>query len=429
MGRNRKDSLDPDRYLLCLNGNYYYRRRTPVELRDVDPRGHTVKLSLKTDDLARARSFRDFYEKADDELWASMIDGGDAELARGRYQAAIQRAKALGFSYKPASEVATDQIDAILERVESLAGRNVPKPVVQAVLGTVEMPAVKISKAFEVYRDKIVPHQLRSKSAGQRKRWTNVKHLAVKHFMEIVGDLDIEKIGRDDARKYYDHWMEKIAPKVGKPSHSPDTGKRRVGDLRVLYREYFAHLGDKDRDNPFDGLTFKRKGGKRRKRLAFDHDWIVGTILRPGALAGLNEEARGVLLMVADIGARPSEICNLIPERILLKHKIPHLKIEPDDDPDAPREIKTESSIRFVPLTGLALEVMKKHPHGFPRYRDKEDTLSATLNKYLRENKLAPTENHSVYSLRHSFEGASSEAPTIYRRALLRWRSRRAPSR
>jgi integrase len=56
---------------------------------------------------------------------------------------------------------------------------------------------------------------------------------------------------------------------------------------------------------------------------------------------------------------------------------------------------------------------MKLLPEGFPRYRDKSSNLSATLNKYLLENNLRPTANHSVYSLRHSFKDrlVAVEAP------------------
>jgi hypothetical protein len=46
---------------------------------------------------------------------------------------------------------------------------------------------------------------------------------------------------------------------------------------------------------------------------------------------------------------------------------------------------------------------MKLRPQGFPRYRDKASNLSAEVNKYLLENGLRPTEDHSLYSLRHSF--------------------------
>lgn len=102
MGRHRKSSRDPDRYLLCLKGNYYYHRRVPTEVRDIDERGDTVKLSLKTDDVGLARVLRDMYERADDELWSSMIAGDVAQLAHERYQAAAQQAKAIGFLYRTA---------------------------------------------------------------------------------------------------------------------------------------------------------------------------------------------------------------------------------------------------------------------------------------------------------------------------------------
>jgi integrase len=56
---------------------------------------------------------------------------------------------------------------------------------------------------------------------------------------------------------------------------------------------------------------------------------------------------------------------------------------------------------------------MKLRPEGFSRYRDKSSGLSATLNKYLSENGLRPTRDHTVYSLRHSFKDrlVAVEAP------------------
>jgi integrase len=75
--------------------------------------------------------------------------------------------------------------------------------------------------------------------------------------------------------------------------------------------------------------------------------------------------------------------------------------------------LKTEDSQREIPLLGAALAAMKIRPQGFPRYRDKASNLSATVNKYLLENGLRPTEDHSLYSLRHSFKDrlVAAEAP------------------
>ena len=54
--------------------------------------------------------------------------------------------------------------------------------------------------------------------------------------------------------------------------------------------------------------------------------------------------------------------------------------------------------------------VFQKHKDGFPRYRNRENDLSATLNKYFKENSLFPTADHKIYSFRHSFEDRMKEA-------------------
>ena len=78
-------------------------------------------------------------------------------------------------------------------------------------------------------------------------------------------------------------------------------------------------------------------------------------------------------------------------------------------DFDEHRELKTESSVRKVPLVGIALEVFLRFPDGFPRYRDKEDSFSQLTVTFLRLRGLFPTPDHKIYSLRHSFEDRLKE--------------------
>ncbi len=52
---------------------------------------------------------------------------------------------------------------------------------------------------------------------------------------------------------------------------------------------------------------------------------------------------------------------------------------------------------------GVALKAIFLRPRGFPKYHDNATTLFATVNKFMSENGLRPTKDHSVYSLRHSF--------------------------
>jgi hypothetical protein len=82
-------------------------------------------------------------------------------------------------------------------------------------------------------------------------------------------------------------------------------------------------------------------------------------------------------------------VVNLQENAILLDAEIPYVKILPEG-----RRLKTEDSQREIPLIGAALAAMKLRPQGFPRYRDKGSSLSATVNKYLLQNGLRPTKDH-----------------------------------
>ena len=156
----------------------------------------------------------------------------------------------------------------------------------------------------------------------------------------------------------------------------------------------------------FKGLRLK--GETDKAPCPFETDFIQSKLLADGALASLNEDARLVLYVIVETGLRPSEVVNLTPQAIRLDAAVPYVKIMPEG-----RRLKTEDSEREIPLVGVALMAMKLRPDGFPRYRDKSSGLSATLNKYLSENGLRPTVDHTVYSLRHSFKDrlVAVEAP------------------
>lgn len=408
MGRQR-DQQDPDRYLRAINGKWHYKRRVPTALIHADSRAPHVRMSLKTGDLALARRKRDMLEAADDSLWASLLVDEDADPGRRRYEAAVKRVEALGFTYRPSSDLRDHAtLEELALRFEAIMGptRSLENEI--GMLGGIPVPATTITKAFDIYVDEIVADELIGKSKVQRDQWKKVKLRAVANFVRLVSDKPMAEISIEDAKAIYRYWLGRIAPKSGKATASFSSGNRDLGNLRVLYQAYFKHMGDSRRSNPFDGLNFSTK--RKRSRPPMPTEWLRDTIMKPGNLATLNEEARGIVLALIETGARPSEIANLEPGAIRLSAKVPHLAIEPREDPDDPREIKTESSRRLVPLVGVALAVFEKHGQGFPRYRNRENDLSATLNKYFREHHLFPTTGHKVYSIRHSFEDRMKEA-------------------
>lgn len=133
-------------------------------------------------------------------------------------------------------------------------------------------------------------------------------------------------------------------------------------------------------------------------RPPFSEEWIKTKLLAPGALDGLNTQARCLLLGMINTGYRPSEGAGLLPDHIRLDADVPHIEIMP-----VGRQLKNDQSERIIPLVGVSLDAFKQCPDGFPAYRFR-DKVSDTVNKFLRENKLMETSDHSLYSLRHSFE-------------------------
>lgn len=385
-------------------GNYHYKRKVPALLAHLDERAPVVRASLKTRDLALARKKRDMLAAADDALWASLVAGAGGDQARLRFQAARKRVEALDYTFHEARWFTRpESLDDLLSRLDTIVARGLPDTVAEPLLGTIDMPRVGVQAAFDLYCDEIVADELVSKSRPQREQWKKVKQRAVANFIRLAGDKAMDEITIDDAKKVYRYWLGRIAPKDGRPTASASSGNRDLGNMRVLYESYFRHMGEARRENPFDGLGFSVR--KKRTRPPLPTEWIRDTVMAPGRLATLNDEARGILLILIETGARPSEICNLPESAIRLTHKVPHIAIEGREDPDDPREIKTQSSQRLVPLVGVALAAAERHRHGFPRYRHRENELSATLNKYLRSAKLLPPAGaHTVYSFRHSFE-------------------------
>lgn len=406
---NYKNKQNIDRYLYSRNGVYNYVRRVPSDIAASDSRSPNVRISLKTTDLAEARIKRDSYEQADDMLWDAMRRGGGATSAdRAMYEAAVKRAEALGIEYRDATQFTSVRLPELVRRFELGHQLSIDDPAAPVVAGLIPVPAVTFSEVAAIYFNEITPHEVVFKSKKQREHWRNVKERAVASFIDVVGDLPLSSITRDHANKFYKHWLDKVAPKNGLPTHSASSGNRHIGNIRVIIDAYYKHIGQADTPNPLQGLSFSDP--KDRQRPPFSVEWIRDTILKPGSLSGLNDEARGIVLALIETGARPSEICNIVPEHIFLNDEVPHILIKPRLNSEDPREIKTRSSIRTIPLVGVSLAAFQKHSEGFPRYKDKEDSLSAVLNKYFKANGLFPTTAHKIYSFRHAFEDRMKDA-------------------
>lgn len=175
------------------------------------------------------------------------------------------------------------------------------------------------------------------------------------------------------------------------PTFSGPVNRTRFGVVQDVARAKSIWLR-------FDRSKLLLKQEEVTHRRPFTSSWIKDKLLAPGALAGLNPEAQAILLGMVNTGYRPSEGAQLTTAQIRLDGPVPHISIEP-----VVRALKTKHSKRIIPPVGVSLDAFKAFPNGFPRYAD-SPSLTDTINKFLRENGLLETPNHSLYSLRHAFE-------------------------
>ncbi len=414
-------TLDPNRFLLQRGKRWYYQRRVPAQFSEIDTR-RFAKVSLKTESLDLARLRRDQLAEADDEFWMALaVEAGTGPSVRTalehRYKAAIARAMAYGFSYKPAEPLAESRtIAELMQRIKTLeaqAGKSGDpgRADTEALLGGSPNPAasITVSEAFELYVSRIAFDDQYNKSDAQRRSWEKTKRTSIAYFIEQMGDLSLSDITRDTALEYRDWWMERMQPQDdGSKPVVPNTANRHIGNMRSLLERYFKHVGVTDFEDPFRDFYFS--GKTETNRASFSDDWVRTRILLPGLFDGLRLELRVLIYLLIETGARLSELVNLQADDIRLNTKVPHIAIRPEQK----RELKTEDSRREIPLVGVAEIAMRACPEGFPYYYDKSTLVSANLMKAFRQRKLLPSRDHVIYSFRHSFEDRMLEGGLDY---------------
>ena len=267
-----------------------------------------------------------------------------------------------------------------------------------------------MSEAFEVYVNEIAYNAQLYKSPNQRASWEKTKRTSVQYFIDFAGDIALEEITRDLALNYQKHWAKQVRPKDqnAKPV-APNTANRHIGNIRSLYADYFKHIGEEERPNPFRNMHFKAKA--RTEVPPFSSNWVREKILAPGATRKWRPELQLITLMLIETGCRPSEIINLRVEDFHIDEPVPYISIRARTD----REVKTDTSERDIPLVGIALEAAKRAaPKAFAHYYDKGELFSANMMKNFRNRGLLESPDHKIYSFRHAFEKRMQEANIDY---------------
>ena len=305
----------PDQYLRLRGDIWHYVRRVPKAVSHIDERS-LIYRSLDTDSRKVARQRRDIYAHADDQRWNEISPRRSFPAPRDAvYRDAIHHAQALGYAYTPMeSLVAQNNVTDLLRRLEALGPlKDAPQPKEErdadALLGTVQTPSATITQAMDLYLSEIVADELASKSPEQVKNFSKIKRRAVANFVKLNGDIDMRDITREHAHAVRKFWHNRIHPKDGSKPMSGSSGNKDLGTLRKLYRRYFEHIGEEERENPFRNMRFKDT--IITKVLPFKDDWVRSRILTPDVLSGLNREGALLCMALIETGCRPSELANM----------------------------------------------------------------------------------------------------------------------
>lgn len=376
-------------YVMKIGEHYYYNRRPPEIVWEFDRR-KVVRVALKTDSKRLALRKAVMFNEQMEAYWQNLITENKAHT-NSVFRKTVRIARQMGFIYQPMAVVTKLPEQEIIDRI--LVLENATPKQVEAVLGGRPEPAITVRQALERFwnysKDRTI-----NKTESQYRKWKNPRIKAVENFVAQNGDMDMKQITREHTWIFRDWWIERIKA----DNKNPASANKDFIHLKDVLQTVSDHEKlELDISHLFKKIMLETRF--TQARLPFKTEEIL-SILQSDKLQNMNEEARYFLLVAAETGARPSEIVGLLPEDIRLDAEIPHISITDRKE----RPLKTPHSQRDIPLLGYALEAFKAMPNGFPKYRDKADHLSGTVNKFLRENKLLPTEKHSVYSFRHSFQ-------------------------
>ena len=392
---------EKDQYLDLRNGVWHLRMRVPARYRSVESR-KVIKQSLHTDSKTEAKTFaaslrRDLIADLDRRL------AGEQARMDGAFENIVALAKARGTAYRTAPELAGGSLSDLMERFDRLIKEDPSaneSEAISAELGGVDRPAAKVSDLVAEYEE-ASRSQLAGKTDDQRRRWRNPFTRAVNELLKVIPDKPAAEITRQDALSLEAVYLDRVAEEEILAA----TANKSLGFLRTLLR---AHCKRYQLDDNLAFAELTVSGGRdSKKRKEFSEEWLSTTLLGENPLPGTNEEIRDVLIIMAETGAGPSEITGALPHHFRVYDEIPHIQIKEEG-----RKLKNKFRVRDLVLVGPALEAARRHPEGFSRYRNKPG-FSDAANGYLRENGLLPEAEHTIYSIRHSFQGRMRRAGGI----------------
>jgi hypothetical protein len=100
-------------------------------------------------------------------------------------------------------------LEELVARIEKLDGISADSPAIPAALGVCDVPHIKIRDMPEIM-EKRWEHKVKGKHHDQMRQWRNRYKHAARIFSEVVSNENVHEITEDDARRYYNHWQNRV---------------------------------------------------------------------------------------------------------------------------------------------------------------------------------------------------------------------------
>lgn len=389
-------------------GRFTARLQVPVQFRTVVGKAE-IWQATGTADYDEAMEFRLRWKRQMLADWNAQLSGKQPSAGRSCYELAAELALSRGEDYRTADEVAEMPLEVVLSRIENLqTSKATPSGVVaEAMLGGIEIPQMSLMEVARSMPSRY-PEDWAHKTPRGKKVWESRWLRPAKKFIEILGaDPEFSTIQRRDAVAFRDMLRDQVLEDECKA----ESAIKELDNLTSLWKRHFEALGVDPDDVPPSPwrnlrapLAKLSEGEAQKLEIPMEN---LKRIVAPGCLDGMNSELRDVIYVLIETGARQSEITDIPPGSIHLDADIPHL-VNRKETGEFARNIKNAASKRLIPLVGIALDAMRRHPDGFPRYRG-TGTFSAAANAFLHENKILP-DDITVGGSRHSFESRMKAA-------------------
>lgn len=255
-------------------------------------------------------------------------------------------------------------INMYSERAEASAGmnNNLNTRQVAALVGAVEPPALTFMEAFEKFKG-YSAEKVKGKTELDTKLFWRRYENAIEDFVADMGDRDVLKLTRNDAKEY----RQKVKQRVIDDVYKSDNANKKLSWLRIVLNKVFEeeHEG---KENPFDNL----------KITGFDDDTVrppftlqeMVDIRAAREKSGMRAEAKAIIRIGECTGANARELALMQASDIHLDAPVPYISIRPND---LRHKVKRGGKRhRDVPLVGDALEAMREFPQGFTVYHSED---------------------------------------------------------